>query len=47
MVYVSNANGSTTPVALHRVDGGWQGPRGEIYPTLPSPQQLAGVYGLK
>jgi hypothetical protein len=47
VVYVSNANGSTTPVTLHLVDAGWRGPRGEVYPTLPSSEQLAGVYGLK
>jgi hypothetical protein len=47
VVNVSNANGSMTPVTLHLVDGGWKGPRGEIYPTLPTPDQLSGSYGMK
>jgi hypothetical protein len=47
VVYVANANGSRTPVSLHLVVDGWQGPQGEIYPTLPSPEQLQKPYGLE
>ena len=43
---VPNANGSYTPVRLRLVSGGWQGPRGEVYPTLPTVDQLRGTYGL-
>jgi hypothetical protein len=47
VVNVSNSNGSTTPVVLRKtgVDQ-WQGPRGEIYNSLPSPGQLKPVYGI-
>lgn len=47
VVDVYNPNGSMTPVSLHLVANGWQGPKGEIYPTLPTPEQLAPVYGIK
>lgn len=47
VVNVSNANGSVTPVSLHLVSNGWQGPKGEIYPTLPTQAQLSPVYGVK
>jgi hypothetical protein len=47
VVDVQNANGSMTPVTLHLVAAGWQGPKGEIYPTLPSASQLAPVYGIQ
>jgi hypothetical protein len=46
VVNVPNPNGSYTPVTLHLVSGGWQGPHGEIYPTLPTPEQLSPVYGV-
>jgi hypothetical protein len=47
VVNVSNPNGSMTPVTLHLVDNGWKGPRGEIYPTLPTEEQLKETYGMK
>jgi hypothetical protein len=47
VVNVPNANGSFTPVTLHLVANGWQGPKGEIYPTLPDAKQLEGLYGVK
>jgi hypothetical protein len=47
VINVQNPNGSITPVTLHLVASGWQGPRGEIYPTLPTAEQLKGTYGLK
>ena len=47
VVYVPNPNGSSTPVTMLLVPNGWQGPRGEIYPTLPTGGQLQGTYGIK
>jgi hypothetical protein len=47
VINVPNANGSFTPVTLHLVQNGWQGPRGEIYPTLPTVDQLQQAYGVK
>ena len=46
VVYVRNSNGSTTPVTLRHVGGGrWRGPKGEVYPSLPTAAQLQGAYG--
>lgn len=45
-VVIVNPNGSRTPVTLKRVPDGWQGTKGEIYPTLPDESQLAPYYGL-
>tara|TARA_R110002096_G_scaffold104771_20_gene230776 strand:+ start:5299 stop:5700 length:402 start_codon:yes stop_codon:yes gene_type:complete len=45
VINVRNSNGSTTPVVLQRSGNGWQGPRGEIYETVPSESQLKSVYG--
>ena len=47
VINIQNANGSFTPVSLRLVANGWQGPRGEIYPTLPTAEQLSGSYGMK
>lgn len=47
VVNVPNSNGSYTPVSLHLVANGWQGPKGETYPTLPTASQLQGAYGVK
>jgi hypothetical protein len=47
MISVPNANGSFTPVTLHLTQTGWQGPKGEVYPTLPTVDQLQGAYGIK
>jgi hypothetical protein len=47
VVNIPNANGSMTPVSLYLVPSGWQGPKGEIYPTLPTVDQLQGSYGMK
>lgn len=45
-VWITNANGSQSPVALTQ-DGPWYiGPRGERYFGLPSAQRLRVVYGL-
>ena len=45
VVNVTNTNGSTTPVILHKSANQWLGPRGELYPNLPTPDQLRPVYG--
>lgn len=47
VVNVPNANGSFTPVTLHLGPNGWVGPKGEVYPTLPTPDQLKGLYGVR
>lgn len=44
-VNITNSNGSITPVVLRRVGNQWQGPRGEMYNNLPTPEQLRPVYG--
>jgi hypothetical protein len=46
VISVPNANGSYTPVTLYLQQNGWQGPRGEIYPTLPTANQLGAAYGM-
>lgn len=45
-VWISNANGSQSPVVLTR-DGPWYiGPRGERYFGMPTTEQLRAAYGL-
>lgn len=45
-VNVTNSNGSVTPVVLRQTGNNqWQGPRGEIYNSVPSPSQLKAQYG--
>jgi len=45
-MWITNSNGSKTPVKLTRTaSGGYIGPRGEIYDTLPTEEQLKKVYG--
>ncbi len=45
-VWISNANGSQSPVVLTQ-DGPWYiGPRGERYFGMPTAEQLRAVYGL-
>ena len=44
-LWVTNSNGSKTPVNLTRSGTGWTGPKGEYYDTLPTQQQLAQAYG--
>lgn len=44
-VWVTNSNGSMIPVKLVRNGPSYIGPRGEIYPTLPSQDDLRPVYG--
>jgi len=45
VINISNSNGSTTPVVIHRSGNQWIGPRGEVYNNLPSEAQLRPVYG--
>jgi len=43
---IQNSNGSYTPVQLAKVGyGQYRGPRGEIYTSRPSEQQLRTAYG--
>jgi len=44
-VWITNSNGSTTPVKLRRSGPGYIGPRGEHYAQMPTPEDLAKVYG--
>ena len=46
-VWITNSNGSKTPVLLRKAEGGqYIGPRGEYYTTMPSEDQLRRVYGM-
>jgi outer membrane lipoprotein SlyB len=45
-LWVTNTNGSRTPVVLRRSSGGmWIGPKGEHYPSFPGEDQLKSAYG--
>jgi hypothetical protein len=44
-IWVTNSNGSTTPVTLTRQGTSYIGPRGEYYATMPTNEQLRMVYG--
>jgi uncharacterized protein YcfJ len=45
-VMIQNSNGSYTPVALTKVGyGQYRGPRGEIYTSRPTEEQLRVAYG--
>jgi hypothetical protein len=45
-ILVLNGNGSKTPVRLEELEGGkWKGPKGEIYDSLPTQEQLRSAYG--
>lgn len=46
-VWITNSNGSRTPVTLRMGSGGtWTGPRGEVYTSMPTEAQLRPLYGL-
>ena len=47
VINVPNANGSYTPVTLRRQGGTYIGPRGELYMSMPTVDQLRAVYGLQ
>jgi hypothetical protein len=44
-IWITNSNGSQKPVTLTQSGPGYVGPRGEYYPSLPTPEQLKVVYG--
>jgi hypothetical protein len=47
VVWIKNPNGSKSKVVLTAGDdGSWVGPRGELYDTLPTEEQLRSVYGV-
>lgn len=43
-VTVPNSDGTYTTVTLERVGARWKGPRGEMYETLPTADDLARTY---
>jgi len=45
-VWITNDNGSMTPVTLTPTVTGFFGPSGEYYPTMPTEEQLQALYGL-
>ena len=45
VINVVNSNGSMTPVIMHKSGNQWVGPRGEMYSSMPTPDQLKPVYG--
>jgi len=46
-VWITNANGSRTSVVLRAGEGGtWVGPKGEVYSSFPTEEQLRPVYGI-
>lgn len=46
-VSITNNNGSTTEVKLiATADGGYTGPKGEYYSSMPTEEQLKALYGL-
>ena len=44
-IWITNSNGSQTPVKLRRDGPGYIGPRNERYPSLPTESQLKPLYG--
>jgi hypothetical protein len=44
-IWISNSNGSKTPVKLQRKGAGYVGPKGEYYTSRPSHRQLHMIYG--
>ncbi|MBN1787644.1 MAG: hypothetical protein JW806_04545 [Sedimentisphaerales bacterium] len=48
VIWITNDNGSQTEVKLTKANcGGYIGPKGEYYATLPTAEQLKPVYGLR
>ena len=45
-VWITNSNGSQTPVRLRKDGPGYIGPRGERYPSIPTQEQLKQLYGM-
>jgi hypothetical protein len=46
IVNVPNSNGSFTPVKISRVGNVWVGPKGEVYNSYPTVEQLKSLYGM-
>ena len=46
VIWITNNNGSKTPVKLRRSGPNFIGPNGELYSSLPTEDQLRPVYGL-
>ena len=46
VINVPNANGSITPVVIKRYGNQWVGPKGEIYNSYPTVDQLKPMYGM-
>jgi hypothetical protein len=46
IVNVPNSNGSMTPVLIRREGNLWYGPRGEVYSSYPTVEQLKSLYGM-
>ena len=44
-VWIANTNGSQIPVTLTKSGPNYIGPRGELYSTMPTQDQLRQVYG--
>jgi len=44
-VWITNSNGSKTPVKVTKSGPGFKGPRGEYYESMPTEEQLKQVYG--
>jgi uncharacterized protein YcfJ len=44
-VWITNSNGSKVPVKLRKDGPNFIGPRGEIYQSMPTEDQLKTVYG--
>jgi hypothetical protein len=44
-VWITNSNGSRTPVNLTKQGTGYVGPKGEYYDRLPTSDELKPVYG--
>jgi len=48
IIWITNNNGSQTQVTLTAcVNGGYLGPQGEYYATMPTMEQLKALYGLE
>lgn len=45
-IWITNSNGSQTPIRLRRDGPGYVGPRGEYYSRRPSEQDMAKIYGM-
>ena len=45
VIWITNSNGSQSPVTLRKDGPGYIGPRGERYNSLPTEEQLKVLYG--